>query len=120
MAAKEVVEKMSDDGLVTRLIHELRHAGLPEILDDRRAGGFAVQPDHDVVYVVWSPSDELSDAAFDRLTSGDITAPMVHHMGTINHAMADAMLGILVSAGFNTVMSADDMAPATIEVRSAV
>jgi hypothetical protein len=111
---------MSDDSLVTRLSHELGLAGLPEILEDREAGGFAVQPDHDVVYVVWVPSGSLSDEAFDRLTSGDLTAPVIYHMGRIMGAMADAMLGILVSAGFDAVMSADDMAPATIEVRSAV
>ena len=39
-------------------------------------------------------------------------------MGRVKHLMATAMLGILQSAGLEARMSPDDMAPATVEVRS--
>jgi hypothetical protein len=37
-------------------------------------------------------------------------------MGRVLHAMAEAMVEILRSAGFEARMSDDDLAPATVEV----
>jgi hypothetical protein len=109
---------MVDEELVDSIIHQLKLSGLAEVRrgDGPSSGGFAVEPDRGTIYVVWSPSDELADPAFDCLRRGDATNPAVRHLGTVSHAMAGAMLTILKSAGFNAVMSADDLSPATIEV----
>jgi hypothetical protein len=110
---------VSDQGLAEAVTQRLKLAGLPGIPLDGPGGGFAVQPDEDVIYVVWSPSEELSVAAFEQLERGNVQDPVVVHVGRIKHAMADAMLEILRSAGFGAAMSKDDMAPATVEVRAA-
>jgi hypothetical protein len=109
---------MIDERLIDSIVRELQLSGMPELpLDGPSNGGFAVQPDEGVAYVVWSPSDELSTTALDRLANGETEHPSVLHMGEIQHAMARAILDVLKSAGFNAVMSTDDMAPATVEVR---
>jgi len=46
----------------------------------------------------------------------DVMHPLVLHAGHINHAMAQAMLEILRSAGLNARMSTDDLDPLTVEV----
>jgi hypothetical protein len=108
---------MSDIGLVDGITTTLRAAGLePMPLDGPNKGGFAVQPDEDLIYVLWCPSDELSETAFENLTSGHVDHASILHMGTIKHAMAKALLDILVSGGFDARMSTDEMSPATVEV----
>lgn len=110
---------MIDERLVGTIVGYLKRSGLPEVSSEGTSGGgFAVQPDQDIIYVVWSPSDELSVEVFDHLARGNVADPAVLQAGVAKHAMAKAMLEILLSAGFDAQMSADDMSPATIEIRT--
>ena len=111
---------MAGKALVDAVSWELRQTGLRELpLDGPTDGGFAVRPDENVIYVVWSASDDLSTVALERLSTGDTAYPAVLKMGLIQHIMADAMLEIRTAGGFEAVMSSDDIAPATVEVRPA-
>ncbi|MDG4822015.1 hypothetical protein O7635_09125 [Asanoa sp. WMMD1127] len=111
---------MIEGALVEAVSRELRQSGLRELpLDGPSDGGFAVQPDVEVIYVVWSASDRLSTVALELLSNGETDHPSVFKMGRIQHIMADAILEILVAGGFDAVMSRDDLSPATVEVRSA-
>jgi hypothetical protein len=99
--------------LADDVARQLRLAGLPERAD----GGFAVQPDRELVYVTWSVPDELAEPAFAQLIGGNPGGLAVRRMGTVLHAMAGAMQQILSAAGFDARLSEDDMIPATVEVR---
>ncbi|MFJ8142647.1 hypothetical protein [Streptomyces sp. NPDC096013] len=108
---------MVDDSLLNQVAHELELAGLQAApFDGPQVGGFGIQPDEGKLWVIWTPSQDLSQAAFGALASGGRTHPTVIHMGQVKHIMAEAMLRVLVSAGLNAKMSSDDMSPATIEV----
>jgi hypothetical protein len=110
---------MADEALETTVARELQAAGLPaSSFDDPQAGGFGVEPDDGFVSVVWTPAEALSSVAFDKLMAGETEHEAVLHMGRVKHLMATAILGILQSAGLEARMSSDDMAPATVEVRS--
>ncbi|MFC1429407.1 hypothetical protein ACEZDB_01880 [Streptacidiphilus sp. N1-3] len=111
---------MVDDSLLNQVAHQLELAGLQAAdFDEPQIGGFGIQPDNDGVWVVWTPSNNLSEIAFRQLAGGDRTHPIILHMGRVKHIMAEAMLRVLVSAGLNAKMSSDSMSPATIEVRPA-
>ncbi|MEV6738568.1 hypothetical protein AB0N14_17215 [Streptomyces sp. NPDC051104] len=108
---------MADDLLLNQVAQQLELAGLQAAsFDEPQLGGFGIQPDEDKAYVIWTPSDNLSGAAFQALINGDRAHPAVLHMGQVKHIMADAILRILTSAGLNAKMSSDDMSPATVEV----
>jgi hypothetical protein len=69
------------------------------------------------VSVVWRASRALLDEVFRHMTGGgDPPHSLVRHTGHINHAMAQAIIEILRSAGLNAQMSTDDMDPLTVEV----
>jgi hypothetical protein len=109
---------VTDQTLVDRVVQQLTLAGLPEIPSDEAGGGFAAELDGPVIYVIWSPSDELLAESSEQLESGNVGHRAVLHAGTIKHVMAEALLRILRSAGLNAALSTDDMAPATVEVRA--
>lgn len=100
----------------------LRAAGLRPADLDRGEGGYAIQAGQasntgePCVIVVWSASGVLTGRAFESIRSGQQTSEIVLHVGQIKHLMADAVLGILVSAGMAARLSADDLAPAVVEV----
>ncbi|MFC0430511.1 hypothetical protein [Kutzneria buriramensis] len=109
---------MVDDSLIARVVHQLELAGLRAAADEGpQAGGFAVQPLDDKLQIVWTPSDALSQKAFQAMTNGEFEHPDILHMGRVKHAMAEAILHVLTSAGVAAEMSADDLAPATVEVQ---
>jgi hypothetical protein len=108
---------MIDEALAAQVAHELRLAGLqPVSRENNPVGGFGIQPLAEVLHVVWNPSPELSEAVFQKMTTGDIEHPAVLHSGTIEHAMAEAIATILRSAGMNAQVSGGDLSPATVEV----
>jgi hypothetical protein len=100
----------------------LRQAGLPRRADAPEAGGYGVQPAFPLsppevgAYVVWNSAGDLESEAFDHLEASDLEHASVLHLGRVLHAMAEAMVEILRSAGFEARMSNDDLAPATVEV----
>jgi hypothetical protein len=110
--------------LARRVEGELRRAGLRAAsFGPNDEGGFALQLDESgadsepPVSVVWEVSRALLDQAFADMTGGgDPPPPLVQHTGHINHAMAQAIIEILRSAGLNAQMSTDDMDPLTVEV----
>ena len=110
--------------LARRIEGELRGAGLRAAsFEPNVEGGFALQVNDSVtdsepsVSVIWRASRTLLDEVFASMTSGgDLPPPLVQHTGHINHAMAQAIIEILRSAGLNAQMSTDDMAPLTVEV----
>ncbi|MER7441494.1 hypothetical protein [Micromonospora avicenniae] len=101
---------------------ELRAAGLRSADLDTGEGGYAIQlgetsdTGESCALVVWSASAGLTERAYELLRSGQRSAEAVLHTGRIKHLMADAVLGILVSAGMAARLSSDDLAPATVEV----
>jgi hypothetical protein len=108
---------MIDDELVAKVDNELRLAGLQRHSFGTSAGGFGIQPFDEWLTVGWKPSKGLSEQAFEKMAAGDTSHESVRHMGTVMHAMADAILVILRSAGLNVRMSTDDLSPGTVEVR---
>lgn len=71
--------------------------------------------------VVWEVSRALLDEVIaDMPVGGHPPPPLMQHAGHINHAMAQAIIEILRSAGLNAQMSMDDMDPLTVEVFSDV
>lgn len=109
---------MISDRFVEDVVGALTRAGLTRIdPDDRRAGGFGVQLGEGFVGVVWSPSRELSHAAFEQLQKGNVSDPIVMRMGRVIEVMATAMVQILHASGFDARMSTDDMMPEVVEVR---
>ena len=107
---------MLDGSLIAQVARELRLAGLQAAaFEEPQMGGFGIQPAEGKVYVVWIPSNSLSESAFQALARGDGAHPAVLHVGLVKHAMADAILRILVADGMNARISSDDMLPATVE-----
>jgi hypothetical protein len=108
--------------LVDRVAAALRQAGLPRRADAPEAGGYGVDPAYPKsppevgAYVVWHSAGGLASEAFQHLEASDLEHASVLHMGRVLHAMAEAMVKILRSAGFDARMSDDDLAPATVEV----
>jgi hypothetical protein len=110
--------------LARRVEDELHRAGLrTHSLEPPDDGGFGLQvvddaePPAPAVYVVWCSSGELLDEVYEHMINRkDVTHPLVLHVGHINHAMAQAMLEILLSAGLHARMSPDDLDPLTVEV----
>jgi hypothetical protein len=108
--------------LVDRVAEALRQAGLPRRADAPEAGGYGVDPAYPMsppevgAYVVWTTAGDLASPVFEHLEASDLEHASVLHMGRILHAMAEAMVLILRSAGFQARISDDDMAPATVEV----
>jgi hypothetical protein len=108
--------------LADRVAEALRQAGLPRRADAPEAGGYGVDfayprsPPEVGAYVVWTTAGDLASRAFEHLEASDLEHASVLHMGRVLHAMAEAMVLILRSAGFQARLSDDDMAPATVEV----
>jgi hypothetical protein len=110
--------------LARRVEDELRRAGLrASSLEPEDEGGFALHIDGDAedseppVSVVWRASRALLDEVFRHMAGGgDPPHQLVRHTGHINHAMAQAIIQILRSAGLKAQMSTDDMDPLTVEV----
>lgn len=108
---------MIEGSLEMQVSRELELAGLrPYLHDGSRSGGFGVQLAENGLHVVWTPSGGMSDAALSELERGDDRQVEMRHLGTVKHAMADAILQILVSRGMSARLSSDDMLPATVEV----
>jgi hypothetical protein len=114
---------MTDSEQLADMVAEaLRQAGLPRRADAPEAGGYGVQPAFPLsapevgAYVVWNSAGDLESEAFDHLEASELEHASVLHMGRILHAMAEAMVAILRSAGFEARLSDDDLAPATVEV----
>ena len=105
------------EALAVRVAHELQAAGLQAVSrGNNPTGGFGIQPLDEGLLVVWNPSPELSETVVQKITTGDIGHSAVLHSGTIEHAMAEAIVIILRSAGLNAQVSRDDLSPATVEV----
>jgi phosphoglycolate phosphatase-like HAD superfamily hydrolase len=108
--------------LVDTVAEALRRAGLARRDDAWEAGGYGVQPAFPLsppevgAYVVWHSAGELASEAFEHLEASDLEHASVLHMGRVLEAMAEAMLEILRSAGFEARMSNDDLAPGVVEV----
>jgi hypothetical protein len=108
--------------LVDRVVEALRRAGLARRDDAWEVGGYGVEPAYPMsppevgAYVVWHSAGELASEAFEHLEASDLEHASVLHMGRVLEAMAEAMVAILRSAGFDARMSNDDLAPATVEV----
>ena len=67
--------------------------------------------------MVWEVSRALLDEVIaDIPVGGHPPPPLIQHAGHIHHAMAQAIIEILRSAGLNVRMSTDDMDPLTVEV----
>src|SRR5829696_5945785 len=102
--------------LVDTVAEALRQAGLPRRADALEVGGYGVQPTYPMsppevgAYVVWHAAGELASEAFGHLEASDLEHASVLHLGRILEAMAEAMVEILRSAGFEARMSNDDLA----------
>ncbi|MEW1677227.1 hypothetical protein [Streptomyces noursei] len=68
------------------------------------------------VFVTWKPHPTLSTAAVESLQNGEYQAQAIRHHGTVIMHMRDAIIGILVSAGFRAEISDDDMRPFVVRV----
>jgi hypothetical protein len=108
--------------LVDTVAAALRQAGLARRADALEAGGYGVQlafpssPPEVGAYVVWHSAGDLESEAFEHLEVSDLAHGSVLHMGRVLHAMAEAMVEILRSTGFQARVSNHDLAPATVEV----
>jgi hypothetical protein len=109
--------------LARRVEDELRRAGLrASSLEPDDEGGLALDVNESAedseppVSVVWRASHALLDEVFAHMSAGDPPHPLVQHTGHINHAMAQAIIEILRSAGLDAWISTDDMDPLTVEV----
>jgi len=116
---------MPEPSQLARRVEDVLHrAGLrASSLEPPADGGFGLQvvddaePPDPAVYVVWRSSGELLNEVYEHMSNRrDVMHPLVLHAGHINHAMAQAMLEILRSAGLNARMSTDDLDPLTVEV----
>ncbi|TBO60838.1 hypothetical protein EYS09_04530 [Streptomyces kasugaensis] len=93
-----------------RLVGTTERAGAEIEVDrgDDAAGG---------VFVTWKPHPTVSARAVESVRNGEYHARSIRHSGAIAMHMRDAVIGILVSAGFRAEASDDDMRPLAVRVR---
>ncbi|MFF8448025.1 hypothetical protein ACF06Q_10025 [Streptomyces leeuwenhoekii] len=121
-ASDEVIAARTE--LASQVCVELKRAGLPAFLHDSQAegkAGAAIYVDHgaDVtcgVTVGWKCDPGVIQAACDELQKGDVTAPIVRYPGMIATYMQNALIRILLSAGFMATLEDDSMNPDHVQV----
>ncbi|WP_275461407.1 hypothetical protein [Streptomyces noursei] len=107
--AEQVQRELELAGFVAFQMDMEKRAGAEIEVDrgDDAAGG---------VFVDWKPHPTLSRAAVESLQNGEHQAQAIRHHGTVIMHMRDAIIGILISAGFQAEVSDDDMRPLAVRV----
>ena len=111
------------DQLAESITQHLQDAGIPSSLNGgEETGGATVEVDVEEegpggVCVSWRTSKRLRHHVWAIIQEGQSTSPTLEHYGVVNGAMRDAILAILLSAGFNASATDDsDLSPFTVYV----
>ncbi|MFJ5952436.1 hypothetical protein [Streptomyces noursei] len=111
------------DNLADKVRQELMLAGIPAFRRESPEGRGGAHIEVDLgddaaggVFVNWETHPDLSQAACESVRNGQLQAPAIRHSGTVALHMRDAIIGILVSAGLQAEVEADDMRPLTVRV----
>ena len=103
---------------------ELTAAGLP-VGDESERGGIGAQIEVDLggdaaggVFVTWRAGSLRVEAANRSLIDGGLDDEAIRRPGLIATTMREAMITILVDAGFDAAPSDDDMRPLALRVRT--
>lgn len=104
----------------------LLRAGLPAavVTEDTQTSGVNIFVDTATdemggVFAKWRASESLISAATTALGTGRTDDPVIRHVGSVVLSMCDAILQILVSAGFTARVADDDVRIMTVEIVAA-
>lgn len=120
--------RVSDDEAAARrrlaelVAQELQRAGLTVVWDATSDGGAEIEVDQGAdgaggVFVTWHPGTELAVAASTAVDSGELDAPVIEQAGAVALIMRQAILELLLAAGFDaTATEVDDTRPLAVRV----